>query len=49
MDLKKDKGAKNNLPKSDFIYFPSSFGTVFDIDNKFHLNKARFIVANLNL
>ena len=49
IDLKNDKGAKNNLPKSDFIYIPSSFGTVFDIDNKYHLNKARFIIANLNL
>ncbi len=42
VNLNSDKGAKHYLPKNDFVYIPSSFGTIFDVDNKYHLNRARF-------
>ena len=35
VNLNSDKGAKHYLPKNDFVYIPSSFGTIFDVGSFF--------------
>ena len=41
--LKKDEGARKFLPTQDFIFVPCSYGTIFDIDTKYELLKAKLL------
>ena len=43
-NLKKDDGARKFLPPKEFIYVPCSKGTVFDIDTKSKLLKAKMLI-----
>ena len=47
-NLKKDEGARKFLPSKDFIYVPCSYGTIFDIDTKCELLKAKLLNKKLN-
>ena len=47
-NLKKDKGARKFLPSKDFIHVPCGFGTIFDIDTKYELLKAKLLNKKLN-
>ena len=42
-NLKKDEGARKFLPSKDFIHVPCSYGTIFDIDTKYELLKAKLL------
>ena len=47
-NLKKDEGARKFLPTQDFIYVPCSYGTIFDIDTKYELLKAKLLYKKIN-
>ena len=47
-NLKRDEGARTLLPPKDFIHVPCSFGTIFDIDTKYELLKAKLLNKKLN-
>ena len=47
-NLKNDEGARKFLPSKDFIYVPCGFGTIFDIDTKYELLKAKLLNKKLN-
>ena len=47
-NLKKDQGARKFLPSKDFIHVPCSYGTIFDIDTKYELLKAKLLNKKLN-
>ena len=47
-NLKKDEGARKVLPSKDFIYVPCGYGTIFDIDTKYELLKAKLLNKKLN-
>ena len=47
-NLKKDEGARKFLPSKDFIHVPCSYGTIFDIDTKCELLKAKLLNKKLN-
>ena len=47
-NLKRDEGARKFLPSKDFIYVPCSYGTIFDIDTKYELLKAKLLNKKLN-
>ena len=47
-NLKRDEGARKLLPSKDFIHVPCSYGTVFDIDTKYELLKAKQLNKKLN-
>tara|TARA_E500000178_G_scaffold356654_1_gene436686 strand:+ start:6960 stop:7571 length:612 start_codon:yes stop_codon:yes gene_type:complete len=42
-NLQKDNGARKFLPSKEFIYVPCSKGTIFDIDTKSKLLKAKIL------
>ena len=46
-NLKKDEGARKFLPTQDFIHVPCSYGTIFDIDTKYELLKAKLLNKKL--
>ena len=47
-NLKKDEGARKFLPSKDFIHVPCGYGTIFDIDTKYELLKAKLLNKKLN-
>ena len=47
-NLKKDEGARKLLPSKNFIHVPCSYGTIFDIDTKYELLKAKLLNKKLN-
>ena len=47
-NLKNDEGARKFLPSKDFIYVPCGYGTIFDIDTKYELLKAKLLNKKLN-
>ena len=47
-NLKKDEGARKVLPSKDFIHVPCGYGTIFDIDTKYELLKAKLLNKKLN-
>ena len=47
-NLKKDEGARKFLPSKDFIHVPCDYGTIFDIDTKYELLKAKLLNKKLN-
>ncbi len=47
-NLKRDEGARKFLPSKDFIHVPCSYGTIFDIDTKHELLKAKLLNKKLN-
>ena len=47
-NLKKDEGARKVLPSKDFIHVPCGYGTIFDIDTKYELLKAKILNKKLN-
>ncbi len=47
-NLKKDEGARKFLPAQDFIHIPCSYGTIFDIDTKYELLKAKILNKRIN-
>ena len=47
-NLKRDEGARKFLPSKDFIYVPCSYGTIFDIDTKYELLKAKLLNKKIN-
>ena len=47
-NLKRDEGARKFLPSKDFIHVPCSYGTIFDIDTKYELLKAKLLYKKLN-
>ena len=47
-NLKKDEGARKFLPSENFIYVPCGYGTIFDIDTKYELLKAKLLNKKLN-
>ncbi len=47
-NLKRDEGARKFLPSKDFIHVPCSYGTIFDIDTKYELLKAKLLNKKLN-
>ena len=47
-NLKKDEGARKFLPSKDFIHVPCGYGTIFDIDTKYELLKAKILNKKLN-
>jgi len=47
-NLKKDEGARKFLPSEDFIHVPCGYGTIFDIDTKCELLKAKLLNKKLN-
>ena len=47
-NLKKDQGARKFLPSKDFIHVPCSYGTIFDIDTKYELLKAKLLNKKKN-
>ena len=47
-NLKKDEGARKVLPSEDFIHVPCGYGTIFDIDTKYELLKAKLLNKKLN-
>jgi len=46
-NLKKDEGARKFLPSKDFIHVPCGYGTIFDIDTKYELLKAKLLNKKL--
>ena len=46
-NLKKDEGARKFLPSKDFIHVPCGYGTIFDIDTKYELLKAKILNKKL--
>ena len=46
-NLKKDEGARKVLPSKDFIHVPCGYGTIFDIDTKYELLKAKLLNKKL--
>ena len=47
-NLKGDEGARKFLPSKNFIYVPCSYGTIFDIDTKYELLKAKILNKKIN-
>ena len=47
-NLKKDEGARKFLPSKDFIHVPCGYGTIFDIDTKYELLKAKLLNKKIN-
>ena len=47
-NLKNDEGARKFLPSKDFIYVPCGYGTIFDIDTKYELLKAKLLNKKKN-
>ena len=47
-NLKKDEGARKVLPSKDFIHVPCGYGTIFDIDTKYELLKAKLLNKKMN-
>ena len=47
-NLKRDEGDRKFLPSKDFINVPCSYGTIFDIDTKYELLKAKLLNKKLN-
>ena len=47
-NLKKDEGARKFLPSKDFIHVSCSYGTIFDIDTKYELLKAKLLNKKIN-
>lgn len=47
-NLKKDEGARKFLPSKDFIHVPCGYGTIFDIDTKYELLKAKLLNKKMN-
>ena len=47
-NLKRDEGARKFLPSKDFIHVQCSYGTIFDIDTKYELLKAKLLNKKLN-
>ena len=47
-NLKRDEGARKFLPSKDFINVQCSYGTIFDIDTKYELLKAKLLNKKLN-
>ena len=47
-NLKKDEGARKVLPSKEFIHVPCGYGTIFDIDTKYELLKAKLLNKKLN-
>ena len=47
-NLKKDAGARKVLTSKDFIHVPCGYGTIFDIDTKYELLKAKLLNKKLN-
>ena len=47
-NLKRDEGARKVLPYEDFIQVPCGYGTIFDIDTKYELLKAKLLNKKLN-
>ena len=47
-NLKRDEGARKFLPSKDFIHVPCGYGTIFDIDTKYELLKAKLLNKKLN-
>jgi len=47
-NLKKDEGARKFLPSKDFIHVPCGYGTIFDIDTKYELLKAKLLNKKKN-
>ena len=47
-NLKKDEGARKFLPSVDFFKVPCSYGTIFDIDTKYELLKAKLLFKRFN-
>ncbi len=47
-NLKRDEGARKFLPSKNFIYVPCSYGTIFDIDTKYELLKAKLLNKKIN-
>ncbi len=47
-NLKKDEGARKFLPSKAFIHVPCGYGTIFDIDTKYELLKAKLLNKKLN-
>ena len=47
-NLKKDEGARKFLPSKDFIHVPCGYGTIFDIDTKYELLKAKILNKKIN-
>ena len=47
-NLKRDEGARKFLHSKNFIYVPCSYGTIFDIDTKYELLKAKLLNKKLN-
>ena len=46
-NIKRDEGARKFLPSKDFIHVPCSYGTIFDIDTKYELLKAKLLNKKL--
>ena len=46
-NLKKDEGARKFLPSKDFIHVQCGYGTIFDIDTKYELLKAKLLNKKL--
>ena len=46
-NIQKDKGARKFLPPKEFIYVPCSKGTIFDIDTKSKLLRAKILNKRL--
>ena len=47
-NIKKDEGDRKVLPSKDFIHVPCGYGTIFDIDTKYELLKAKLLNKKLN-
>ena len=47
-NLKKDEGARKFLPSKDFIHVPCGYGTIFDVDTKYELLKAKLLNKRIN-
>ena len=47
-NLKRDEGARKFLPSKEFISVQCSYGTIFDIDTKYELLKAKLLNKKLN-
>ena len=47
-NLKNDEGARKFLPSKHIIHVPCSYGTIFDIDTKYELLKAKLLNKKIN-
>ena len=47
-NLKRDEGARKVLPSKELIHVPCGYGTIFDIDTKYELLKAKLLNKKLN-